>query len=78
MGVGWGKGVVLGGTVGVKIGVDLGAGVEVGAGVGVGVGTGLTDRPQPNRRNPIRRRESVMLRFCPIAKHPCKTRNPST
>jgi hypothetical protein len=68
MGVGCGKGVVLGWTVGVKIGVDVGAGVQV----GVGVGTGLTDRPQPNRRNPIRRRESVMLDFARLRNIPAK------
>jgi UDP-3-O-[3-hydroxymyristoyl] glucosamine N-acyltransferase len=73
-GVGVGKGVVLGGAVGVKVGVGAGVGVAVGAGVGVSVGNGLTDRPQPHRRNPTRRRETATLRSRPIAKHPCKTR----
>jgi hypothetical protein len=73
-GGGVGKGVVLGGAVGVKVGVGAGVGVAVGAGVGVGVGTGLTDRPQPNRRNPTRRRKTATLRSRSIAKHPCKTR----
>jgi UDP-3-O-[3-hydroxymyristoyl] glucosamine N-acyltransferase len=73
-GVGVGKGVVVGGVVGVKAGVGVGAGIGVRIGVGVGVGTGLTNRPQPIRRNPTRRRETAILRFRPIAKHPCKTR----
>ena len=70
-GVGVGKGVVVGGAVGAKVGVGVGVGVAV-AGVGVGVGTGFTDRPQPIRRNPTRRKTAI-LRFRTIAKHPCKT-----
>ena len=69
-----GKGVVVGGVVGVKASVGVGAGIGVRIGVGVVVGTGLTNRPQPIRRNPTRRRETAILRFRPIAKHPCKTR----
>jgi hypothetical protein len=69
--VGVGKGVVVGGALGVKVGV----GVAVGAGVGVGVGIGLTGRPQPNKRNPTRRRRTAILRFRAIAKHLCKTRD---
>ena len=72
-GVGVGKGVVVGGAVGAKVGVGAGVGVAVaGVGVGAGVGTGLTDRPQPIRRNPTRRKTAI-LRFRTIAKHPCKT-----
>lgn len=70
-GVGVGKGVVVGGAVGAKVGVGAGVGVAV-AGVGGGVGAGLTDRPQPIRRNPTRRKTAI-LRFRTIAKHPCKT-----
>jgi hypothetical protein len=71
-GVGVGKGVVVGGAVGAKVGVGVGVGVAV-PGIGVGVvGTGLTDRPQPIRRNPTRRKTALM-RFRTIAKHPCKT-----
>jgi hypothetical protein len=73
--VGVGKGVVVGGAVGVEVGVGVGVGVAVGAGVGVGVGIGLTDRPQPNKRNPTRRRRTAILRFRAIAKHLCKTRD---
>ena|ERR1700692_2901855 len=69
MGDGVGKGVVLGGVVGVKIGVGVGEAVEVGDGVGVGVGRGLSDSSQPNRKNPARRREVARkrpVRFRPI------------
>jgi integrase len=72
-GVGVGKGVVVGGAVGAKVGVGAGVGVAVaGVGVGAGVGTGLTDRPQPIRRNPTRKKTAI-LRFRTIARHPCKT-----
>jgi len=76
-GVGVGKGVVVGGAVGVKAGVGVGGGVGVGVsagGVGVGVGAGLTDRPQPNKSDPARRKETARIGFRPIAKHSCKTR----
>jgi hypothetical protein len=76
-GVGVGKGVVVGGVVGVKASVGVGAGIGVRIGVGVGVGTGLTDRPQPDIRNAIRRRETARKRslgFRTIAKHLFKTR----
>jgi len=69
MGDGVGKGVVLGGVVGVKIGVGAGEAVEVDDGVGVGVGRGLSDSSQPNRKNPTRRREAArkrLVRFRPI------------
>lgn len=78
-GVGAGVGVAIGVKVGAAVGTGVGAGVGVGigAGVGVGVGTGLTDRPQPDIRNAIRRRETARKRslgFRTIAKHLFKTR----
>ena len=72
-----GAGVGVGADVGVAVGVKVGAGVGVGVGAGAGVGTGLTERPQLNRRNAVRRKENArkqLLRFRPIVKHPLKIR----